>query len=191
MNKKSLGGGALTAGTCSGRGIPVWRARGPRASSRRRRGPGLQRALIVSPVGFAHLYHSGRRRGGGRGRAERGLPLRSMKPITRPVRPPTRPSALERPLAAPTMAGPAADVTRDRPCAALDAVVLAVSAALAVDVDSQRRAANRKAGCRISGRRTAAARDMVGGRDGETLSVGGQLSRCGGPGASWRLVFFL
>jgi len=74
--------------------------------------------------------------------------IRSTNATRRPVRPPTRPSAPETPFAALAMAGPAADVTRDRPCwaftvysdavaDALLAACLAVSPAL-VDVDSKR-----------------------------------------------------
>jgi len=76
--------------------------------------------------------------------------LRSIKATNRPVRPPTRPSAPVTPFAALVIAGPAADVTRERPCDALavysDAVdeallaaCLAVSVAfVVVEVDSKR-----------------------------------------------------
>lgn len=71
-----------------------------------------------------------------------------MKAINRPVRPPIFPRALEALLAAPLIAGPAAEVTLDRPSEAFDrysaavsdafdAVFFAASVALAV-VDSQR-----------------------------------------------------
>lgn len=53
-----------------------------------------------------------------------------MKLTTLPVRPPTLESDPAMPLAAPEMAGPAALVTRERPSAALLAVLLAVSLAL-------------------------------------------------------------
>lgn len=79
-----------------------------------------------------------------------GRNVRSTKAINFPVRPPIFPSAFPRPLAAPEMAGPAADETRDRPseafdwklaavCEALAAVSLAASLALEL-VDSNRRA---------------------------------------------------
>lgn len=85
----------------------------------------------------------------------RGGHLRSTNATNLPVRPPTRPRALDRPFAAPVMAGPAAEVTRDRPSAALvlysSAVFLAASAddfadsavfcAVDDDDDSKRRAA--------------------------------------------------
>ena len=78
--------------------------------------------------------------------------------MKRPVRPPTRPSALVRPRAAPAKAGPAAAVTRDKPCVALDVTSAAVCRALAaasvvvvedveeeeVAVDWKRRGAERR-----------------------------------------------
>jgi hypothetical protein len=75
--------------------------------------------------------------------------IRSTKAINRPVRPPTRPSALETPFAALAMAGPAADETRESPSEALavysdavdealDAACLAASLAFCVEVDSKR-----------------------------------------------------
>lgn len=82
--------------------------------------------------------------------------------MKRPVRPPTRPSALVRPRAAPARAGPAAVVTRVRPCVALDVMSAAVCRALAaasvavvedveeveedeeVEVDWKRRGAERR-----------------------------------------------
>jgi hypothetical protein len=63
-----------------------------------------------------------------------------MKPMNRPVRPPTLPRALDTPLAAPAIAGPAALVTRERPSAALAAVSFAASVAFWVAVDSNRTA---------------------------------------------------
>lgn len=60
------------------------------------------------------------------------------------MRPPTLPRALDMPFAAPAIAGPAAEVTRDRPSAALvlysAAVFLAVSAVFCAVEDSKRRA---------------------------------------------------
>lgn len=84
------------------------------------------------------------------------LHVLSRKPITFPVRPPTLPSDEARPFAAPEMAGPAADVTLDKPCWALDVysaavdealevASFAVSVALAVVLDSNLRAAMRRA----------------------------------------------
>ena len=84
--------------------------------------------------------------------------VRSMKAISFPVRPPSLPSVLPTPLAAPAMAGPAALVTRERPWDALAVVSLATSAAFWVVVLSKRRVAIcLKAGERSMGR----ARDMV------------------------------
>lgn len=75
--------------------------------------------------------------------------LLSTKATNRPVRPPTRPRALPTLFAAPLIAGPAEEVTRERPSEAFDlyfaavsdafeAVSFAASVALAV-VDSNRR----------------------------------------------------
>ena len=72
-----------------------------------------------------------------------------MNPMSRPVLPPIRPRAFPTLFAAPLMAGPADDVTFDRPseafdlnsvavCEAFEAVSFAASVALAV-VDSNRR----------------------------------------------------
>jgi hypothetical protein len=86
---------------------------------------------------------------------------RSTNAMSRPVRPPTRPKAPVMFLAAPATAGPAAEVTRERPfCAfvaysdavadAFDALCLAASAALpVVVVDSKRRAASLRASPRV------------------------------------------
>jgi hypothetical protein len=84
------------------------------------------------------------------------LHVLSAKATSLPVRPPTLLRELATPLAAPEMAGPAAEVTLDRPCwaleayseaelEALEAVSLAASAALDVVVDSNLRAAMRTA----------------------------------------------
>lgn len=93
--------------------------------------------------------------------------VRSTKPTNLPVRPPTLPSALAAPfaaLAAPASAGPAAEVTRDRPWAALDwtfwAASLVASAAFfacaeAASVLWKRRAAKRRF-CLRRGRATTA-----------------------------------
>lgn len=73
----------------------------------------------------------------------------STKPISLPVRPPIRPSAVPTLFAAPVIAGPAEEVTLERPseafdlysaavCDTFDAVSFAASLALAV-VDSNRR----------------------------------------------------
>jgi hypothetical protein len=75
--------------------------------------------------------------------------LRSIKAITLPVLPPTFPNAFPSPLAAPAIAGPADDVTRERPwvafdwksealCCTFEAVSLVASVAL-VEVDSNLR----------------------------------------------------
>lgn len=50
-----------------------------------------------------------------------------MKEISLPVRPPIPPSALETFCAAPLRAGPAVDVTLDRPCEALEVALDAAS----------------------------------------------------------------
>jgi hypothetical protein len=88
----------------------------------------------------------------------------STKAMILPVRPPTLDNVLPKPFAAPASAGPAALVTRDRPCWALDwysfafpAVSFAASVAFCVVVLSNRRPARRRAGERRTGR----ARDMV------------------------------
>jgi hypothetical protein len=84
------------------------------------------------------------------------LHVLSRKPISFPVRPPTLPREVASPFAAPEIAGPAADVTFDRPCwaldvysaavdLALDVASFAVSVALAVVLDSNLRAAIRSA----------------------------------------------
>lgn len=87
-----------------------------------------------------------------------------MNAINLPVRPPTRPRALDTFLAAPAIAGPAAEVTRDRPSVALvlysAAVFLAPSAvcfACWEAVLSNRRAATLRSTLvrRISGRARA------------------------------------
>lgn len=96
--------------------------------------------------------------------AGKGAHVRSRKRKTLPVRPPTLPSVLESPLAAPAMAGPAALETRDRPlCAAawyslaLPAASWAAPAAFWLVELSKRRPAKRRAGERRRGR----ARDMT------------------------------
>ncbi len=61
----------------------------------------------------------------------RGSNARSTKLMMRPVRPPMRPAAPLSPRTAPARAGPAADVTRDRPWEALEATLEAVCRALA------------------------------------------------------------
>lgn len=105
-----------------------------------------------------------KRRGG------EGQNIRSTKAMNLPVRPPTFPRALDTFLAAPAIAGPAAEVTRDRPSVALAlysaAVFLAPSAvcfACWEAVLSNRRAATLRITLvrRISGR--ARAEDIAGG----------------------------
>jgi hypothetical protein len=98
--------------------------------------------------------------------------VRSTKPTNLPVRPPTLLSALAAPLAAlaaPARAGPAAEVTRDRPWAALDWTSWAVSlvalaaflaCAEAASVVWKRRAAKRRF-CLRRGRAATAADDIV------------------------------
>jgi hypothetical protein len=95
-----------------------------------------------------------------------------MKAINRPVRPPIFPRAFPTPLAAPLRAGPAAEVTFERPsealllyspavCEALEAVSLAVSVAFEA-VDSNL-AVVRPMGSLVERRKTArdTAKDMV------------------------------
>lgn len=112
---------------------------------------------------LSSLRSAERRRGEGQN-------IRSTKAMNLPVRPPTFPRALDTFLAAPAIAGPAAEVTRDRPSVALAlysaAVFLAPSAvcfACWEAVLSNRRAATLRITLvrRISGR--ARAEDIVGG----------------------------
>ena len=55
-----------------------------------------------------------------------------MKAISLPVLPPTLLKAFPTPFAAPDIAGPAEDVTRDRPCEAFEVTEEVVSFALEV-----------------------------------------------------------
>lgn len=88
-------------------------------------------------------------------REKKGEDLLSAKAMSLPVRPPTRPSAVDRPRAAPARAGPAAVATRERPWEALAETSAAACRALAaasvveveveVEVDCSRRGAARRA----------------------------------------------
>lgn len=131
----------------------------------------------------APLYGLPNAKGGG---GSKGQNIRSTKAMNLPVRPPTFPKALDTFLAAPAIAGPAAEVTRDRPSVALAlysaAVFLAPSAvcfACWEAVLSNRRAATLRITLvrRISGR--ARAEDIVG--------EGGGV---GGGGGGWRRAGF-
>lgn len=78
--------------------------------------------------------------------------VRSTKPTSLAAGPPMLVRALATPFAALATAGPAAELTRERPSLALAAVSLAASVALEAAVLSKRRAARRRAGERSMGR---------------------------------------
>jgi hypothetical protein len=99
----------------------------------------------------------------------------STKPMNLPVRPPILPREFATPFAAPEIAGPAAEVTLERPSWALEAywdadpeafeaVSLAASVAFAVALDSNLRAAMRRAPDWRRTGRVRACDDMMAGR---------------------------
>lgn len=109
--------------------------------------------------------------------------VRSAKAISLPVRPPTRPRVLERVLAYLARAGPAAELTRERPSEALvessealAAVFLAASVAFSEVVDSKRTARRPKVRAE---RRETRANDMFADRGWRRRLTNWSVSRRG------------